>query len=309
MTGMQSENGNTQPPHRPAVCLIGVPVDAGGNRPGSADGPLALRSAGIADAIPNAIDTGDIQVPEQPRADTAEGRLEQVVKVAEVLKQRVIELVDQGDIPLVMGGDHAISAGSMAGVVESFRKAGNPPPALLWIDAHADLNTHETSPSGNAHGMSAAALTGHPVDALGNVVGATGQFDPGRCAFIGQRELDPGELAILERGVSVYVPGEECRAEDMGSIMDRVLAQIAPDGQPICVSFDIDVVDPPHAPGVDTAVPGGLHPDVVRTIMHRIRDHGGLVAMDLVEVNPPYDQDGRTARIATELAAEAWHAS
>ena len=307
MTGTHSKNGNTQPNRQPAVCLIGVPVDAGGNRPGSADGPLALRAAGIVDAIPNVIDTGDICVPEQPRPDSAEGRLEQVVRVAELLKDRVSELVDRGDVPLVMGGDHALSAGSMAGVVESFRKAGNPPPALLWIDAHADLNTHETSPSGNAHGMSAAALIGHPVDALGNVVGTTGRFDPSRCAFIGQRELDPGEQAILESGISVYVPGEECRAEDMGSIMDQVLQQIAPNGQPICVSFDIDVVDPPHAPGVDTAVPNGLHPDVVRIIMHRIRDHGGLVAMDLVEVNPPYDTDGRTARIAVELAAEAWH--
>ncbi len=287
--------------------MFGVPVAAGGKRPGSADGPLALRAAGIAEAIANTIDVGDIAVPEQPRADTPEGRLEQVVKVAEVLRNRVREIVAQGDIPLVMGGDHAISAGSMAGVVEAFGDAGKPPPALLWIDAHADLNTHETSPSGNAHGMSAAALTGHPVDALGDVVGTTGQFDPTRCAFIGQRDLDPGERAILESGVSVFIPGEECLADDIGAIMDRVLERIAPNGQPLCVSFDIDVVDPPHAPGVDTACPDGLHPDLIRIMMQRIADHGGMVAMDLVEVNPPYDQDGQTARIAVELAAEAWN--
>lgn len=287
-----------------AIRIMGMPIDAGGNRPGSAQGPSALRAAGIAQISPNLQDDGDLVPPQELRLATLEARNRQVVEACRIVHDRVRESVGRGEIPLVMGGDHALSAGSLSGAAAACIERHGHAPALIWIDAHADLNTPDTSPSGNAHGMSAASLLGYGVPELDQVVGDA-QFDPGRCAFVGQRELDPGEQAIIDQGHSVHVPGTEFKKRDAASIMSEVLEKIAPGGAPFCLSFDIDVLDPEHAPGVDTAVPDGLSPDEIKSMMHVMSEHGGMVSMDVVEVNPPFDPDGRTSRIAVELVAAA----
>lgn len=304
--GSRTDSNQHEPPSDAAraVRIMGMPIDAGGNRPGSAQGPSALRAAGIGGISPILEDDGDLIPPQELRLATLEARTRQVVEACRIVHDRVRESVGRGEIPLVMGGDHALSAGSLSGAAAACIERHGHPPALIWIDAHADLNTPETSPSGNAHGMSAASLLGYGVPELDEVVGDA-KFDPGRCAFVGQRELDPGERAIIEQGHSVYVPGLQFKTRDPAAIISEVLERIAPDGSPFCLSFDIDVLDPEHAPGVDTAVPDGLSPDEIRSMMHVMRDHGGMVSMDVVEVNPPFDPDGRTSRIAVELVAAA----
>ena len=288
------------------VHIHGVPLDEGGGRGGASGGPESLRSCGLLDLIPHADDRGDITPAMPHHAHEHPEDIHAILAATAAIKERTYQSVKENSIPLVLGGDHSIAAGSMAGVAQAFRELGRPVPALLWFDAHVDLNTLDTSPSGNLHGMPAAALLGYGVPGLDEVIGEHGMYDANRCAFIGHRDVDPGEVDRMNTAGFPEASANDFHEGHPEDIIDDILAKIAPNGAPFCLSFDIDVADPSDAPGVDTPVPHGLDSEVLRRSMKRIAAHGGLVAMDLVEVNPVFDDSGRTAQLAAELAAIAF---
>ena len=287
------------------IHIHGVPLDEGGGRGGASGGPESLRSIGLLDLIPNAHDYGDITPAMPHHAHQHPEEIHAILAATSAIKDRTYESVKQKAIPLVLGGDHSIAAGSMAGVAQACKEAGKPAPALLWFDAHVDLNTYDTSPSGNLHGMPAAALLGYGVPGLDEVIGDHGKYELQRCAFIGHRDVDPGEAERMAAAGFPEASADDFHKGNPEAIIDDILEQIAPNGAPFCLSFDIDVADPSDAPGVDTPVPHGLDSEVLRRCMKRIANHGGLIAMDLVEVNPAFDDSGRTAKLAAELASIA----
>ena len=290
------------------IAVLGAGCGLGGGHQGTAHGPNAARAASLIELLrahTTVTDLGDLDAPETT------GRQEIISGWIAALRERTEELVSRGVMPLVLGGDHSIAAGSMSGACAAWRRRHDTPPGLLWIDAHVDLNTHETTPSGNPHGMPAASLLGWQVDGFSELVGPAGQFDRSRMAFVGARDIDPGEQAHLEESGIAFWSSQEVRERGVESVMRDALAVVSPDHQPFCLSFDIDVVDPVDAPGVDTAVPDGLRPAEAMECMARAGLHAPIVSMDLVELNPERDVDGRTAHIAAaciSAAIEAMHA-
>ncbi len=294
------------------VRVLGVPMDIGGAGPGASGGPQALREAGLSRMLgPADIDLGDIEVEpldaslEIVRGSDPESRRPEwpLIRTAcSTLRDKVEAIVTEGHLPLVAGGDHGLAAGSMAGVARAFREAGRPVPGLIWFDAHGDLNTPETSPSGNPHGMPAAALLGYGVPPFDDVIGPDGFFDRTRSAFVGCRDLDHGEsLRFNESGPHLF-GDDRFQTEQPEDIADQILDRVAPDGGAFALSFDLDVIDPKRAPGVNLAVPGGLRIEQVMRVLERLAAHGGCVAMDVVELDPSADIDGKTARIGVEAA-------
>ena len=309
------------------IDLIGVPCGLGGAQPGTAHGPAAVRAAGLVERLRglglSVEDLGDARPPahqtdsnKTPTTDTDSSEsvqdcleLGSGVMGAESVgawcaraRRRVEQSVGLGHLPVTLGGDHSISAGSMAGVARACRTEGLPVPGLLWIDAHVDCNTTETSPSGNLHGMPLAALFGMEDTKLTSIVGAEGQFDPQRVACIGARAIDPGEARHLREYDIACFETKTVLNLGVGAVVAEAMARISPRGEPICVSFDIDVVDPAIAPGVDTAVPGGLSPEEVIACLELVGQHAPIVAIDLVELNPVNDDHGKTARIMVDCA-------
>jgi len=294
------------------VQVLGVPMDIGGAGPGASGGPEAIREVGLLRAIgAGVLDLGDINVESLdaslkivrgPDPESTRPEWPLIQRVCSMLCDQVEAIVTEGHLPVVVGGDHGLAAGSMAGVARAFRKAGRGVPGLIWFDAHGDLNTPNTSPSGNPHGMPAAALLGFGVPPFDDVIGPDGFFDPARSAFVGCRDLDRGEaLRFNESGPHLF-GDERFRTEQPEDIADRILDRVAPDGAPFALSFDLDVIDPREAPGVNLSVSGGLRVEQVMRVLERFADHGGCVAMDIVELDPSADIDERTARIGVEAA-------
>ena len=313
------------PPRATAAIIevVGAPVDHGGAGAGAAGGPRRLREAGIGTIDGRTVrDRGDVAVPDLPAGvrivrgpdpDAARPEWPSLRTVCRELHERTREIVADGGIPLVLGGDHTLAAGSMSGVATAWgdrhqtdAPADAPPLGLLWFDAHADLNTPDTTPSGNPHGMPAAALLGHRVAPLVDIVGPRGTFDPRRAVFLGGRDLDPGERARVSTDPASALPllidGDTFKSENPGSIADRVLERIAPGGGAFALSFDLDVIDPSEAPGVNLPVPDGLRVEQVMPVLERLAAHGGCIAMDVVEFDPSADLDDRTARIGVDAA-------
>lgn len=294
--------------HPGEIVVVGVPCGLGGGHQGTAHGPNAARAAGLFEKISSFVctrDLGDLPHPE------GSDRNKLINAWLERLNPVTMELVRAGAMPLVLGGDHSIAAGSMSGACAGWQAREQVRPGLLWIDAHVDLNTHLTTPSGNPHGMPAAALLGWEVEGFSPVVGDNGTFDRSRMAYVGARDIDPGEQRHLEESGIALWSSNDVQEQGVESVMAQALAVVAPNREPFCLSFDIDVVDPAVAPGVDTAVPGGLSPAEAMECMARAGDHAPLVSLDLVELNPESDVDGRTAQIAVaciSAAIEAMHA-
>ncbi|MEZ0322666.1 MAG: arginase [Thermus sp.] len=282
------------------VAILGVPMDLGAGRRGVDMGPSALRYARLAEeleALGLAVeDLGDVRVPV---AETlrrkglrlgGENYLEEIRQAALELKERLRSL-PEGVFPIVLGGDHSLSMGSVSGVARE-------PLGVVWVDAHADFNTPETSPSGNIHGMPLAVLCGlgHP-----RLTEAFQAVDPKRVVLVGVRSLDPGEKRLLrEMGVTVYTMHEVDRL-GVARIAEEVLERLA--GLPLHVSLDADVLDPTLAPGVGTPVPGGLSYREAHLLMEILAQSGRVRSLDLVEVNPILDERNRTAEMMVGLAS------
>jgi arginase len=305
--------------------IHGAPVDHGGAGPGAAGGPEALRAAGVA-MIPgrHVRDRGDVEVAPLPPGtvvergpDPGSRRPEwpSLRAVCRDLHARTRATVEAGAVPLVLGGDHTLAAGSLSGVLAGWRatRGVDAPLGLVWFDAHVDLNTPGTTMSGNPHGMPLAALLGYGVAPLDDIVTPHGGWrrreDRRRVVMLGGRDLDPGEEARVTRDPDdttsehgLLIDGDAfAGGESPESIADRVLKRVAPNGgDAFVLSFDLDVLDPAHAPGVNLRVSNGLDPDTVFRVLERLAAHGGCVAMDVVELDPTADRDGVTARLGVE---------
>ena len=284
--------------------VLGVPMDLGAGRRGVDMGPSAIRYARLHDALRalgyEVHDLGDLEVPVVETLKINGGapgglhHLEAIRATCQVLAER-LEQLPADSLPIVLGGDHSISMGSVRGVQRSGRTG------LIWIDAHADFNTPETSPTGNIHGMPLAALLGYG-DARLTGIANRDPLDPLDVVLIGVRSVDPGERTLLaEAGVTVYTMKEIDRM-GIPTVAANVIAQLER-VERVHVSFDADVLDPAVAPGVGTPVPGGLTYREAHLLMELLADAGVVTSLDLVEVNPILDEKNRTAEIVVELAA------
>ncbi len=291
------------------IDLIGVPLDFGAGRRGVDMGPSAIRYAGLCqglEALGHQVhDTGNVPVP--VNETVAEGNprlkyLEPIVNVCRDLAARVDCSISAGTMPVVLGGDHSLGLGSVMGAARG-RKLG-----LLWIDAHADFNTDETTPSGNIHGMPLSALCGIGTPALLTLNGVDhdrAKINPRNVAVVGARDLDDPEKVLLrEAGVSVFSI-EAIDRYGIHEIMTRAIRIASRDTDGIYLSLDLDSVDPRYAPGVGTPVPGGLTFREAHLAVELAAESGRMVGMDVVEVNPILDERNTTAQLAVRLALSA----
>ncbi|MGC8915757.1 MAG: arginase [Thermoanaerobaculum sp.] len=289
------------------VAILGVPMDLGQSRRGTDMGPSAIRYARLAEALTNlghtVEDLGDVRVPVVESlggGDRRErGGMAYVGAIRTACRKaaETIMGLDPSVFPIVLGGDHSVALGSVAGVA-SFDQTG-----LIWVDAHADCNTPETSPSGNVHGMPLAALCGFGDERLRSL------FDrrqavvrPENVVLVGVRSVDPGERELLAHaGITVFTMKEVDRL-GIARIADAVAARLGHLPR-VHVSLDADVMDPEEAPGVGTPVAGGLTYREAHLLMELLADWGKVTSLDLVEVNPILDRRNRTASLMVELAA------
>lgn len=289
------------------IRIIGVPMDLGADRRGVDFGASAIRYAGLSDQLRrlghSVHDIGNIVVPQpesQPIGNPHLKYLDPIVQVAEDLAQQVADGLRSNEFPLILGGDHSIALGSISGVASVHRPLG-----VIWIDAHADFNTEETTPSGNIHGMILAALAGLGNERLTHVGGWTPKLNPDNIVVIGARDLDPGEQALLrEHHVHVFTMSN-IDQYGMSEVLRQAIALAGKQGQGIHLSMDMDSMDPREAPGVGTPVRGGLSYREAHLAMEMLADSQRLVSMDVVEVNSILDQGNATARLAVELILSA----
>jgi arginase len=289
------------------IRIIGVPMDLGADRRGVDFGASAIRYAGLSDQLRrlghSVHDIGNIVVPQpesQPIGNPHLKYLDPIVQVAEDLAQQVADGLRSNEFPLILGGDHSIALGSISGVASVHRPLG-----VIWIDAHADFNTEETTPSGNIHGMILAALAGLGNERLTHVGGWTPKLNPDNIVVIGARDLDPGEQALLrEHHVHVFTMSS-IDQYGMSEVLRQAIELAGKQGQGIHLSMDMDSMDPREAPGVGTPVRGGLSYREAHLAMEMLADSQRLVSMDVVEVNSILDQGNATARLAVELILSA----
>ncbi|MCG0315051.1 MAG: arginase [Calditerricola sp.] len=290
------------------IALIGVPMDLGADRRGVDMGPSAIRYAGVIERLTRlgfqVDDIGDLHVPRPSRMVGQDRNLKYLPEVAEVnrnLAAVVSEKVRTGYIPLVLGGDHSIAIGTIAGVAERYRNLG-----VLWFDAHGDLNTAETSPSGTIHGMPLAVSLGYGHEDLVHIGGFAPKIRPENVVIVGARDLDPGERELIKRiGLRVFTMHEIDRL-GMTRVMEEALAIVTNGTDGVHLSLDLDAVDPHDAPGVGTPVVGGLTYRESHLAMEMLAEAGVLVSAEVVEVNPILDVENRTAKVAVALIGSAF---
>jgi arginase len=293
------------------VHIIGVSLDLGGNRRGVDMGPSAFRIAGLAERLTalgvTVVDDGDLvaPIPEvKSFGDPAKKYIREIARVCEKLYKTSLTALEKGALPLVLGGDHSLAAGSVAATAEFVRRESKPI-GLIWVDAHGDMNTPASSASGNVHGMPLAALLGPEPAELSRIGGVTPKVLPEHTVLIGIRNLDEHEKEIVRASrVHVFTMKDIDRA-GIASVVEQALAIAGKDTGGVHVSFDLDVCDPTIAPGVGTPVKGGLDYREAHMVMEMVADSGLLRALDLVEVNPILDDRNTTATLAAELASSA----
>jgi arginase len=287
------------------VGIVGVPMDLGAGRRGVDMGPYAIRYAGLEhDLLEMGLRVTDYQNisvsgPESAEVGNPRAKFDDLIETAcEALRQRVAEIARLDHFPLVLGGDHSIAMGTVAGLVDAWGDVG-----VLWIDAHGDINTPQTSPSGNVHGMPVAALLGRA--GLGSRLGwGPRRIDPRRVVLFGTRTLDPGERqTIRELGVRMFTMSE-IDQRGIKPCLDEAVECLSGTGG-IHISFDIDAVDPLEAPGVGTPWPGGLTYREAHLAMELLAATGQVSSMEVVEVNPIADHENRTGKLAAELILSA----
>lgn len=287
-------------------------MDLGSGRRGVDMGPSAIRIAGLESRLSElghrVIDEGDLHIRnmEQLRVGDQRARyLREITTASRLLAQRVQRVVRQGHFPLVLGGDHSIAVGTISGVAALARQRGRKI-GVLWVDAHSDINTPRTSPSGNVHGMPLAAVLGLGPPALGSVAGRFRKVEPGNVALVGIRSVDAGERAHLRRlGVHVYTMADVDR-HGIHTVMEKAIANVTEGTAYLHVSFDLDSVDPTLAPGVGTPVKGGLDYREAHLVMESLADSGVMTSLEMVEVNPILDDRNRSAEFAVELLQSAF---
>ena len=294
-----------------SVHLIGVPLDLGGNRRGVDMGPSAFRIAGLGEKIAMLgrplLDKGDLPAPipeTQGEGDAQRKYVHEIARVCDKLYQTARASLEEGAIPLVLGGDHSLAAGSVAAAAAHARRRDKPL-GLLWIDAHADMNTPASTLSGNVHGMPLAALLGPEPAELSRLGGFSPKVLPRHTALVGVRNLDAREKELVRAsGVHVFTMNDIDR-RGMAAVFGQALAVAGAGTAGIHVSFDLDVCDPSIAPGVGTPVNGGINYREAHLLMEMVADSGLLTSLDMVEVNPTLDVRNATAELGTGLALSA----
>lgn len=291
--------------------MLGVPLDLGGARRGVDMGPSAVRIAGLGERLTQmgcvVVDKGDLDAPipeTQTERDPNKRYIREIARVCGKLYQRVSESHEEGALPIVLGGDHSLAAGSV-GASADFAAAKHREIGLLWIDAHADMNTPATTTSGNVHGMPLAALLGREPTELSRIGQRSPKIRPEKAVLIGVRNIDDLEKLII-RDAKVHVfTMKDIDTHGIAVVMKRALTLAGKDTTGIHVSLDLDVCDPGIAPGVGTPVKGGLDYREAHMAMEMIADSGRMMALDLVEINPILDTQNQTAVLGTELVLSA----
>jgi arginase len=294
------------------VHVLGVPMDLGSGRRGVDMGPSAIRIAGLADRLRElghkVVDEGDVAIKNMEELKVGDARaryLAEIARASGVVSRKVERIMSRGEFPLILGGDQSIAAGSVSGIAAAARREGKKI-GVLWVDAHGDINTPETSPSGNIHGMPIAALLGHGPPELTDIGGPGPKVDPANVVLVGIRSLDEGEKRLLKKtGVQVHTMSDIDR-HGIHRIMKKALARLTDGTGYLHVSFDLDAVDPTVAPGVGTPVKGGLDYREAHLIMEQLHDSGRMTSLEMVEVNPILDQGNASAVFAVELVQSAF---
>ena len=289
------------------IDIIGVPIDLCADRRGVDMGPSAIRYAHLHQKLEELgytlDDIGNIEVPIQETCQITDPKLKYIdciLPMARRVAGSVATSIQGGRLPLVLGGDHSLSVGSIRGAAKH-RRLG-----IIWVDAHADFNTAETTPSGNIHGMPLAVLCGLGDPRLVSLWDETHPvLDPKRVAVIGARDLDPGEKRNLREAGIMVQSTEQIDRVGMLAVLEKVIEQVNRDVDGIYLSFDMDALDPRHAPGVGTPVPGGLTFREAHLVCEVVAETGKLIGMELVEVNPILDVQNQTAILAVEFIRSA----
>jgi arginase len=293
------------------IAIIGAPMDLGAGRRGVDMGPSAIRLACLNEKLAllgyQVDDLGNVTVdlPENIPAGPVNARyLPQIAHTCERVAEMVELAMEQGRLPLVLGGDHSVAMGTVAGVANVYRKQEQKI-GLIWIDAHADMNTPESSPSGNVHGMPLASLVGMGPRELTHIAGFAPKVDAANVAIIGLRSVDEIEGEnVRAAGVTAFTM-RDIDERGLRSVMQEAIARASSGTAAFHLSFDMDAVDPDEAPGVGTPVRGGITYREAHLAMETVCDSGMMVSMEMVEVNPVIDSANRTALLAVELVMSA----
>jgi arginase len=291
------------------VTFLGVPLDLGAGRRGVDMGPSAFRVADVHHKVRDLgyvdEDGGDLEVSIPEVSTPGNPRLKYLKEIRDTcgrLRDRVVEVLGKGKIPVVLGGDHSIAMGTIAGV-SRFHRERKEKIGLVWFDAHADSNTAETTPTGNIHGMPLAVVLGMGAPELVNLSGACPMVDGSRAAVVGLRDVDPAERAnVKASGIGAFTM-RDVDERGMRAVMEDAIRRATNGTAGIHVSFDLDAMDPDEAPGVGTPSPGGLSYREAHLAMEMLADTGKILSAELVEVNPILDHRNGTARLGVELLA------
>ena len=295
------------------IRVIGVPLDLGQTRRGVDMGCSALRVAGLEarlEALGHKVeDSGNIAVTiaeTKSSFGAAHAKyLREITQTCTKEAELVVKTLEAGKVPLVIGGDHSIAVGTVSGVSEFYRRQSQAV-GLLWIDAHSDINTPDSSPSGNVHGMPLAAIMGLWPSELANIFGFSPKVRPENCVLIGVRDIDAVEKENIRRaGIEVFTM-RDIDERGMRAVMEEALRMAGRGTSGYHVSLDMDWIDPEDAPGVGTPVRGGATYREAHLAMEIIADHGRMASFEIVEVNPVIDEHNRTADLAVELALSAF---
>jgi arginase len=294
------------------IRVIGVPLDLGQSRRGVDMGPSAVRVAGLEarlEALGHVVeDAGNISVAiaeQKKEGDPHAKYLKEITATCTKHAELVLKTLEAGKVPVVLGGDHSVAAGTVAGVAEFYRRQEQKI-GLVWIDAHSDINTPSTSPSGNVHGMPLAAIMGLGPPELSNIFGFSPKVLPENCVIVGVRDIDSFEKEnIRKAGVEVFTM-RDIDERGMRAVMEEALRMAGRGTAGYHISLDMDWIDPEDAPGVGTPVRGGSTYREGHLAMEIIADHARMLSFEIVEVNPVIDEHNRTADLAVELTLSAF---
>ncbi len=293
------------------IRIIGVPMDLGQSRRGVDMGPSALRVAGLQSRLKQlghtVEDIGNVPVKQPEEQHYGEKRAKYLNEIAETcrgLAEMTEQTLSEGFLPVVLGGDHSIAIGSCSGVSDFFRKQSKKI-GYLWLDAHGDMNTPESSPSGNVHGMPLAALIGYGAPELVELLGYKPKIEPRNVAIVGVRDLDPKERRLVKDSGVHPLTMRDIDERGMREVMSEALRFAMDDTDGVAVSLDMDVIDPTDAPGVGTPVRGGITYREAHLAMEMIADSEAMVSLEIVEINPVIDLHNTTALLGVEMVLSA----
>ena len=294
-----------------AVSILGVPLGYGASMAGVDMGPAALRVAHLNQRIArlgySVHDRGDLRLDRPQTFPDVANKLKYVREISNACQQLAKEveaILQANELPLILGGDHSIAIGSFSGVASHYKKQDRTV-GLLWFDAHADMNTPETTPSGNIHGMPLAVLLGYGARELAYVGGFAPKLDPQLCVHVGARDIDPGEKEMIKKLGIRFFTMREIDERGMSACMDEAIAIASRGSGGYAVTFDIDVLDPGDAPGSGTLVRGGLTYREAHHAMEKIAETGGMRSLEIVEINTALDVNNKTAELGVELILSA----